>query len=37
VRLPDGTEHTVLVGEEKGIDVAVVLSQDQDLAEVAEV
>jgi len=35
-RLPDGTEHTVLVGEEKGIDVAVVLSQDQDLAEVAE-
>ncbi len=53
VRLPDGTEHTVLVGEEKGIDVrialdvirlahrreydvAVVLSQDQDLAEVAE-
>ena len=53
VRLHDGTEHTVLVGEEKGIDVrialdvirlahrreydvAVVLSQDQDLAEVAE-
>ena len=52
VRLLDGTERTVLVGEEKGIDVrialdvirlahrreydvAVVLSQDQDLAEVA--
>lgn len=53
VRLPDGTEHTFLAGEEKGIDVrlaldvirlahrraydvAVVLSQDQDLAEVAD-
>jgi hypothetical protein len=52
VRLPDGTEHTYLAGEEKGIDVrialdvirmahgnaydvAVVLSQDQDLSEVA--
>lgn len=50
--LPDGTKHTVLVGEEKGIDVrlaldvirmahrqeldvAVILSQDQDLSEVA--
>lgn len=53
VRLPGGVEHTVLVREEKGIDVrialdvirlahrreydvAVILSQDQDLAEVAE-
>jgi uncharacterized LabA/DUF88 family protein len=53
VRLPDGTTHTFLTGEEKGIDVrialdvirlahrreydvAVVLSQDQDLLEVAE-
>ncbi len=53
VRLRDGTEHTFLAGEEKGIDVrlaldvirlahrraydvAVVLSQDQDLAEVAD-
>ena len=53
VRLPDGTEHTFLAGEEKGIDVrialdvigfahrreydvAVILSQDQDLSEVAE-
>jgi uncharacterized LabA/DUF88 family protein len=52
VRLPDGTEHTYLAGEEKGIDVrialdvirmahgdafdvALVLSQDQDLSEVA--
>jgi len=53
VRLPDGTEHTFLAGEEKGIDVrialdvirmahrreydvAVIMSQDQDLSEVAE-
>jgi uncharacterized LabA/DUF88 family protein len=53
VRLPDGTEHTYLAGEEKGIDirialdvirmahrreydVALILSQDQDLSEVAE-
>lgn len=53
VTLPDGTEHSVLTGEEKGIDVrialdvialahrraydvAVVMSQDQDLSEVAE-
>jgi hypothetical protein len=53
VRLPDGTEHTFLAGEEKGIDVrialdviglahrqaydtAVIVSQDQDLSEVAE-
>lgn len=53
VRLPNGTSHTVLVGEEKGIDVRlaldvislahrgvydvpVILSQDQDLSEVAE-
>ncbi len=53
VRLADGTEHTVLTGEEKGIDVrialdivrmahrneldvALVLSQDQDLSEVAQ-
>jgi uncharacterized LabA/DUF88 family protein len=52
VRLPDGTAHTFLAGEEKGIDVrialdvirlahrgaydvAVILSQDQDLSEVA--
>lgn len=52
-RLPDGTTHTFLSGEEKGIDVrialdvismahrreydvAVILSQDQDLSEVAE-
>ena len=53
VRLPDGTKHTFLAGEEKGIDVrialdvirlahggeydvALILSQDQDLSEVAE-
>ncbi len=53
VRLPDGTSQSVLVGEEKGIDVrialdvislahrgaydvAVILSQDQDLSEVAQ-
>jgi uncharacterized LabA/DUF88 family protein len=53
VRLSDGTEHTYLVGEEKGIDVrialdvirmahrreydvALIMSQDQDLSEVAE-
>src|SRR5580658_7039543 len=53
VTLPDGTTSSVLVGEEKGIDVrlaldiirlafrneydlAVVLSQDQDLSEVAD-
>jgi len=53
VHLPDGTEHTYLAGEEKGIDVrialdvirmahrreydvAVIMSQDQDLSEVAE-
>lgn len=52
VRLPDGTQHSFLTGEEKGIDVrialdviagarnrlydvAIVFSQDQDLAEVA--
>ena len=52
VRLPDGTSHVVLTGEEKGIDVrigldviagahrgaydvALILSQDQDLSEVA--
>lgn len=52
-KLPDGTMHTFLVGEEKGIDVrialdiinlahkreydvALVLSQDQDLSEVAD-
>jgi uncharacterized LabA/DUF88 family protein len=52
VRLPDGTTHAFLTGEEKGIDVrlaldvirmahrqeldvAVILSQDQDLSEVA--
>ena len=53
VRAPDGTEHTFLAAEEKGIDVrialdvirmahrheydvAVILSQDQDFAEMAE-
>lgn len=53
VRLPDGTAHAFLAGEEKGIDVrialdiirmahrtaydvAVVMSQDQDLSEIAE-
>jgi hypothetical protein len=53
VTLPDGTQHTFLAGEEKGIDVriavdvirlahrrsydvALILSQDQDLSEVAE-
>lgn len=53
IKLPDGTTHTFLVGEEKGIDVrmaldiinlahkreydvALVLSQDQDLSEVAD-
>jgi uncharacterized LabA/DUF88 family protein len=53
VRLPDGTTHAFLAGEEKGIDVrialdvirmahraeydvAVIVSQDQDLSEVAE-
>ncbi len=53
VTLPDGTTHSFLVGEEKGIDVriavdvinlahkrqfdvALVLSQDQDLSEVAD-
>ncbi len=52
VHLPDGTTHTFLAGEEKGIDVrlaidvirmahhgaydvALLLSQDQDLSEVA--
>jgi uncharacterized LabA/DUF88 family protein len=52
VRLPDGTTHAFLTGEEKGIDVrlaldvirmahrreldvALILSQDQDLSEVA--
>ncbi len=52
-KLPDGTTHTALVGEEKGVDirialdivrmahhvdsdVALVLSQDQDLSEVAD-
>ena len=51
--LPDGTQHSFLTGEEKGIDVrialdvialahrreydvAIVMSQDQDLSEVAE-
>lgn len=51
--MPDGTTHTKLVGQEKGIDirlaldivrlahaktydVALVLSQDQDLSEVAD-
>jgi hypothetical protein len=53
VRLPDGSSTTVLVGQEKGIDVrialdvvrlaregtydvAVLLTQDQDLSEVAD-
>ena len=53
VRLPNGTSHTFLVGQEKGIDVriaidvirlahekrydvAIILSQDQDLSEVAD-
>jgi len=53
VRLPDGSQHSVRTGEEKGIDVrialdvialahtrvydvALVLSQDQDLSEVAD-
>lgn len=53
ITLPDGTSHSFLVGEEKGIDVrlsldiinlahkraydvACVLSQDQDLSEVAD-
>ncbi len=53
VRLPDGSEHTFLAGEEKGIDVriaidvirmahrreydvAIIVSQDQDLSEAAE-
>ena len=53
VKLPDGSEHIFLAGEEKGIDVriaidiirmahhkeydvALILSQDQDLSEVAE-
>jgi uncharacterized LabA/DUF88 family protein len=53
VKLPDGTEHTYMAGEEKGIDVrialdvirmahlsvydvALILSQDQDLSEVAK-
>lgn len=53
VKLPDGKEQTVLIGEEKGIDVrialdvirmahhheydvAIVFSQDQDLAEAAK-
>lgn len=53
VKLPDGSLHTFLTGEEKGIDVrialdvislahmqaydvALILSQDQDLSEVAE-
>jgi len=53
VRLPDGTTHAILTGEEKGVDVrlaldvirlahrrefdvAVLLSQDQDLSEVAQ-
>ncbi len=53
VVLPDGTQHSFLTGEEKGIDVrialdvialahrreydvALVMSQDQDLSEVAE-
>ena len=51
--LPDGTQHALLTGEEKGIDVrialdvialahrreydvALIISQDQDLSEVAE-
>jgi uncharacterized LabA/DUF88 family protein len=53
IRLPDGSAHSFLAGEEKGIDVrialdivrmahrraydvAIILSQDQDLSEVAE-
>lgn len=53
VKLPNGTTHTILTGEEKGIDVriavdvirmahqgaydvALILSQDQDLSEVAD-
>ncbi len=53
VDLPDGTQHSFLTGEEKGVDVrialdvialahrreydvAVIMSQDQDLSEVAE-
>ena len=53
VALPDGTQHSFLTGEEKGIDVrialdvialahrreydvALIISQDQDLSEVAE-
>ncbi len=53
LRLPDGSPHSFLSGEEKGIDirlaldavriahrreydVALILSQDQDLSEVAE-
>lgn len=53
VTLPDGTEHTVLVGQEKGVDVrlaldlvrlasdrhydvALILSQDQDLTEAVD-
>ncbi len=53
IRLPDGSAHSFLAGEEKGIDVrialdivrmahrraydvALILSQDQDLSEVAE-
>lgn len=53
VRLPDGTAHTVRVGQEKGVDVRIaldvvhfvrtsicdvglILSQDQDLSEVAD-
>jgi uncharacterized LabA/DUF88 family protein len=53
VKLPDGSDYTLVTGEEKGIDVrialdviagahrqdydvALVLSQDQDLSEVAE-
>ena len=53
VALPDGTQHSLLTGEEKGVDVritldvialahrreydvALVMSQDQDLSEVAE-
>lgn len=53
IKLPDGTQHTFMTGEEKGIDVriaidvirlahsmafdvALLLSQDQDLSEVAD-
>lgn len=53
IKLPDGTTHTFLVGQEKGVDVRIaldiirltrenacdvclVLSQDQDLSEVAD-